>query len=49
MGTLATSGYPDEMLHNAAFHRDLHCLLRQKQSSEKEMHLFKNITCDHSI
>ena len=49
MGTLATSGDPDEMLHIAAFHPGLHCLLRQKQSSEKEMHVFKNITCDHSI
>ena len=27
---------PDEMSHNAAFHQVLHCLLRQKQYSEKK-------------
>ena len=36
MGTFANSVDPDEMLHNAAFHQGLHCLLRQYQSSEKE-------------
>ena len=30
MGTLANSEDPDEMLHNAAFHLDLHFLLRAK-------------------
>ena len=39
-GTLANSADPDEMLHNAAFHQGLHCLLRHKQSSEKETDLF---------
>ena len=28
MGTLANSEDPDEMLHDAAFHQGLHCLLR---------------------
>ena len=28
---------PDEMPHKAALHQDLHCLLRQNQSSEKGM------------
>ena len=28
MGTLANSEDPDEMLHFAAFHHGLHCLLR---------------------
>ena len=38
---------PDEMPWNAEFHQGLHCLLRQKQSSEKEMQFyFKIITCD---
>ena len=26
---------PDQLLHNVAFHQGLHCLLRQKWSSEK--------------
>ena len=29
MGTFANSEDPDEMPHNVAFHRGLHCLLRQ--------------------
>ena len=29
MGNLANSEDPDEMPHNAAFHRGLHCLPRQ--------------------
>ena len=38
---------PDEMPKNAAFHQGLHCLLRQKQSSEKEMQFYLEITtCD---
>ena len=28
---------PDEMLHDTAFHQELHCLLRQNWSSEKEI------------
>ena len=42
MGTLANSEDPDEMLHNAAFHQGLHCLLRQNWSSEKEIQYFFN-------
>ena len=36
MRTLAYSEDLDEMLHNASYHQGLHCLLRQKPSSEKE-------------
>ena len=47
MGTLANSEDPDEMLLNAAFHQDLHCLLRPNQSLEKEIQYFLEIiTCD---
>ena len=28
---------PDEMPHKVAFHQDLHCLLRLKPSSEKDI------------
>ena len=49
-GTLADSVDPDEMPHNAAFHQYLHCLVRQNQTSEKEIHyLLEIITCDPSI
>ena len=41
-GTLANSEDPDEMLHNAAFHQGLHCLLRQNQS-EKAIQYFLKI------
>ena len=37
MGFLANIEDPDEMPHNAAFHQALHCLLRLKPSSEKEI------------
>ena len=41
---------PDEMLHNVAFHKGLHCFLRQNLSSEKEIQYFwEIITCDPSI
>ena len=40
MGTYANSEDPDEMLHNAAFHQGLHCLLRQNLSSVKEIQYF---------
>ena len=36
MRTSAKGEEPDGMTHYAAFHQDLHCLLRQSQSSEKE-------------
>ena len=35
---MANSEDPDEMLHNAAFHQGLHCLLRLKQHSGTEAH-----------
>ena len=48
MGTLASSEDPDEMPNNAAFHQGMHCLLKQKQSSEKEIQFFLEIiTCNH--
>ena len=37
---LVNSEDPNEMLHSAAFHLDLHCLLKQNRSSEKEMQYF---------
>ena len=50
MVTLTNSEDPDEMPPNAAFHLGLHCLLRQNQSSEKEiLYLEEIITCDPSI
>ena len=35
MGTFANSEDPDEMQHIAAFRQGLHCLLKQKRSSDK--------------
>ena len=50
MGTLANSEDPNEMLHNAAFHQDLHCLLRLKHLQRKRLNFsWKIITCDPSI
>ena len=50
MSTLANSADPDEMPHIVAFHQGLHCLLRQKQSSVKELQFyFEIIICDSSI
>ena len=49
MLTLTISEDPDEMPHNAAFHQGFHCLLRQKISSEKEIHVqfyLEIVTCD---
>ena len=39
MGTLVNSEDPAEMLHNAAFHQGLYCLLRLKQPSGTELQL----------
>ena len=48
--TLASSEDPDEMLHNAAFHQGLHCLLGIKHSSGTVVHLNLEIsTCDPLI
>ena len=50
MSTLANSVDSDEMPHNAAFYQVLHCLLRQKQSLEKEIQFhLEVITCYSSI
>ena len=50
MCTFANSEDPDEMLHNAAFHQGLHCLLGQKRYSEKEIQsILENKTCDTSV
>ena len=46
MGTLSNNENPDKMLHKAAFYLGLLCLLKQNQSSEKEVYLYKIITCD---
>ena len=43
MGSLANSVDPDEMPHDAAFHHDLHCLLRQNQFSEKKYYIFQKL------
>ena len=39
--TSAYSEYPDEMPHNVVFHQGLHCLRRQKGSSEKNYNFWK--------
>ena len=50
MHTFANKGDLYEMLHYAAFHQGLHCLLRKELSSEKETTiLLEIITCDPSI
>ena len=36
------------MPHNTAFHQGLHCLLRQKRSSEKKQFYLEIVTCDPS-
>ena len=47
MSTLANSEDPEELQYNAAFHQGLHCLLRLKQPSGKEIHHnLENSTCD---
>ena len=46
MRTLANREGPDEIPHNVTFHQDLHCLLRRKQSPEKEIHFYlEALTC----
>ena len=44
MRTLANSEDTDEMHHDAAFHQRLHCLQKQKRSSEKELSNLEIIT-----
>ena len=48
--TFANSEDPEEMPNFATFLLDLHCLLRQKCSSEVEIeYYFEIITCDLAI
>ena len=50
MGTLTNSEDQDDMLHNLTFHQCLHCSLRLKRSSKKELQInLKIITCDPLI
>ena len=50
MRTLVNSIKPDEMPHNVAFYQGLHCLLRQKLSSKKEIQFrLEVIACDALI
>ena len=49
MDTLANSEDPDKMPQYAAFYKDLHYLLRLKQSSEKEIYVFESIAGGPSI
>ena len=37
MRSLVNTEDPDEMSHNVAFYQGLHCLLRQKRSSEEDI------------
>ena len=47
---MANSEDPGAMLHNVVFHQDLHCLLSQKRSSEKEIQSnLEIIVCDPLI
>ena len=46
-GTLANREDPDEVLQNATIHQNLHCLLIQNRSSEKEKKIsFENHNWD---
>ena len=50
MCTLTNGEDPDEMPHDVAFHQGLHCLHRQRRSSEKKYNFYLEIvTCDFSI
>ena len=50
MGILANSEDPDEMKHNVAFHRGLHCLLEKMDLQRKKYNIFfEIITRDPSI
>ena len=40
MGAFTNSKDPDEMLHDVAFHKGLHCLLKQKRLSIKKIQYF---------
>ena len=50
MHIFANSEDPDEMPHDVAIHQGLHCLPRQKRSSEKEIQFdLEILTCHLSI
>ena len=42
MSTLENSEDPHKMLHNAAFYKGIHCLLRQSMLRERNTILFGN-------
>ena len=42
MGTFTNSEDPDDVLHNAALHQGLHCLLSKKRSLDKKIQYFFN-------
>ena len=42
MGTFENSENPDEMPENAAFHQDLHCLLRQNDLQRNKYNFFRS-------
>ena len=45
--SISDSEDPGEIPHYAEFHQGLHCLRRQKQSSEKKLQLYLEIvTCE---
>ena len=44
MGTFTNSEGPDEMLHNAAFHRGLHCKGEQDLQRKEYIFFFQIIT-----
>ena len=49
MGTMTNSEDPNEMLHKAAFHQGLHCLLKAVLRENKYNIVFVIITCNSSI
>ena len=49
MDTMGDSEDPYEMPHYVSFHQGLHCLLRQKQSTEKEKKCSVTLSSNRSI
>ena len=50
MGTLANGEDPDEMPQQLAFHKGLHCLLRENKSIGTEVHpSLETLICDPLI
>ena len=46
MGTFTNSEDPDEMPHNAAFHKGLHCLVRKKTDLLTKITFFLKLSPD---